>query len=110
MVSWWRICEWLALLLQPVMVILAIVVAARRRTIAWVLLAGACISHMCSHSTRFVAASIFRLMHEDKAKFSFVESWAYDTARLFHILFLLLVVGAFIAFLRERPQNVTPTI
>jgi hypothetical protein len=110
MVIWSRIFEWLALLLQPVMVILAIVVAARRRQVAWVLLAAACVSHMCTYSTRFVAESAFRLTHGDKAGFPFAESWAYDTARLFHILFLLLIIGAFIAFLRERSQSVTPTI
>ena len=101
--------QWLAFLLQPVMVTLAIIIAVRRRTITWVLLAGACVSHMCIYNTRFVAASAFRLLHGDKAKVQ-IGSWAYDTARAFHILFLLLIISAFIAFLRERPGNATPTI
>jgi len=102
MTIWWRICEWLAFLLQPVMVTLAIIVAARRKTLAWVLLAAACVSHMCLYNTRFVAASLFRLTHGDKAKLPHIEAWAYDTARMFHILFVLLMIGAFIVFVRER--------
>jgi hypothetical protein len=109
MVILWRICEWLSFLLQPVMVTLAIIIAVRRKTVAWVLLAGACVSHMCTYNTRFVAASAFRLLHGDKAKVQ-IESWAYDTARAFHILFLLLIIGAFIAFLRERSSDTPSTI
>ena|SRR5918996_1266613 len=109
MVILWRIFEWLAFLLQPVMVTLAIIIAVRRKTVAWVLLAGACVSHMCIYNTRFVAASAFRLIHGDNAKVH-IESWAYDTARIFHILFLFLIISAFIAFLRERLGNATATI
>ena len=70
MTIWWRICEWLAFLLQPVMVTLAIIVAARRKTLAWVLLAAACVSHMCLYNTRFVAASLsFALRTEIKRNF-----------------------------------------
>lgn len=92
------------------MVTLAIILAAHRKTVPWFLFAAACVSYMCSYSTRFIAASAFRLTHGDKAKVPHIQAWAYDTARLFHILFLLLIISALIAFIRERSPNATRTI
>lgn len=106
----WRIFNWLSFLLQPAMVTLAIVIAARRKTVGWILLAAACVCHFCLYNTRFLTASAFRLTHGDRATVPAVPSWAYHTALILNTLFLLLIIGAFIAFIRERSSDATRVI
>jgi hypothetical protein len=105
----WNILQWLGLLFQVFVVILAIWLYRIRRTRSFAFLLLACICHVVMHSTWFTFNFAAGFAHAGPDAIARVRALAYDTSRIFHVLFLVFMALALISFIRDCRTIVTPT-
>jgi hypothetical protein len=106
----WSALQWAALVLQPVMVALAIAAYVLGRGTVLALVLAACICHAITHTVWFTFWFAAGIAHASTSARPQFRAWAYDTGRVFHILFLLFAIAALVQYLRQRRAAATPTI
>ncbi len=108
MTATWEALQWLALLLQVLVLLLAIWLCRIQRVRPFVFLLLACICHFVMHSTWFTFNFAAGFAHASPEALTRVQASAYDTSRVFHVLFLVFMAFALVALIRKRRAIGTP--